>query len=110
MIFTYNYDLSITFAVTALLALATTWSQVQRQGGDPASSLQGPLGVQGASSVQGGARTAGFSMAFLFSRQFSARLLWSAGSIALLALAVMIRIVNQRNTTVAVRNFYGACG
>ncbi len=67
ILFRFNYDLPITFFVTALLALAVTW------------------------------RT-----------HWNQRLLWSAGSAAMLALVLMVRIAYEHNTTVAVRNFYAS--
>ncbi len=67
LIFRYNYDLPITFFVTALLALAATWRG-----------------------------------------NWSQRLLWLAGSAAMLALVIMVRIAFEHDTTVAVRNFYGS--
>ncbi len=67
LIFSFNYDLAITFFITALLALAVTWA--------------------------GG---------------WSQRLLWSVASVALLFLTVLVHIAYQRDTTVAVRNFYGS--
>jgi hypothetical protein len=67
LVFTYNYDLPITFFVTALLALAVTWS-------------------------------AGWNQ----------RLLWSVASIMLLVLVFWVHIAWQRDTTMAVRNFYGS--
>ena len=66
-IFRFNYDLPITFLITALLALAVTWRI-----------------------------------------HWSQRLLWIAASAAMFAVVVMVRIAYQHNTTVAVRNFYGA--
>lgn len=67
MIFRFNYDLPITFLVTALLALAATWNA-----------------------------------------HWSQRLLWSAASIAMVAVVVMVVIAYRHDTIVAVRNFYGA--
>lgn len=67
LVFTFNYDLPLTFLVTALLALAATW----RSG-------------------------------------WSQRLLWTAGSAAMLALVIMVRMAYQHDTTVAVRNFYAS--
>lgn len=67
MIFRFNYDLPITFLVTALLALAATWHT-----------------------------------------HWSQRLLWSAASIAMLGVVVMVGIAYRRDTILAVRNFYGA--
>jgi hypothetical protein len=66
MIFSFNYDLSLSFFATALLALAVTW----------------PSGWQH-------------------------RLLWSTASILMLSLVFVLHSAYQRNTPVAVRNFYG---
>jgi spermidine synthase len=67
LIFRFNYDLALSFLVTALLALAVTWR-------------------------------AGWAQ----------RLLWTTASGLMLALAVMLHIAFERNTPVAVRNFYGS--
>jgi spermidine synthase len=67
LIFSFNYDLALTFFVTALLALAATWSSGWAQ-----------------------------------------RLLWGTASALLLALVVMLHVAYQRNTPLAVRNFYGS--
>jgi predicted O-methyltransferase YrrM len=67
LIFSFNYDLALTFFVTALLALAATWSSGWGQ-----------------------------------------RLLWTTASALLLALVVMLHAAYQRNTPLAVRNFYGS--
>jgi spermidine synthase len=67
LIFSFNYDLAITFFVTALLALAVTWS--------------------------GG---------------WTQRLLWGTASILLFALIFMLHTAFERNTPLAVRNFYGS--
>jgi spermidine synthase len=67
LIFRFNYDLALTFLVTALLALAATW--------------------------RGG---------------WSQRLLWSVASVLMAVLVFWIHIANERDTTVAVRNFYGS--
>ena len=67
LLFSFNYDLAVTFFVTAVLALAVTWA--------------------------GG---------------WSQRLLWSVASISMLVLVFWIHIAFQRNTTVAIRNFYGS--
>ena len=67
LLFDFNYDLAITFFITALLALAATWRSGWPQ-----------------------------------------RLLWSAASIMLLVLTIWIHIAYQRQTLVAVRNFYGS--
>ena len=66
LVFRFNYDLSVTFCVTALLALAVTWSS-----------------------------------------GWSQRLLWSVASVLMAMLVFWIHVANQRETTVAVRNFYG---
>jgi spermidine synthase len=67
LIFSFNYDLALTFFVTALLALAVTWSSGWAQ-----------------------------------------RLLWATASVLFLALIVMLHVAYQRNTPLAVRNFYGS--
>jgi hypothetical protein len=67
LIFSFNYDIAITFFVTALLALAVVWQSDWRQ-----------------------------------------RLLWSTASVLLLALVVMLHIAYQRDTPLAVRNFYAS--
>ena len=67
LIFRFNYDLSLTFFVTAFLALAVTW-------------MDG----------------------------WSQRLLWSVASVMMAMLVFWIYTANQRNTMVAVRNFYAA--
>jgi hypothetical protein len=67
LIFSFNYDLAITFFVTALLALMVTWSSGWAQ-----------------------------------------RLLWATASVLLLALVLMLHVAYQRNTPLAIRNFYGS--
>jgi hypothetical protein len=67
LLFSFNYDVALTFAFTAMLALAATWNV-----------------------------------------HWGQRLLWSAASVLMLVLVALLHIVYQRNTTVAVRNFYGA--
>lgn len=67
LIFSFNYDIALTFLVTALLALAVTWN--------------------------GG---------------WAQRLLWCTASILLLVLVFMLHTAYQRNTPLAVRNFYGS--
>jgi hypothetical protein len=67
LLFRFNNDLAMTFLVTALLALAVTWS--------------------------GG---------------WSQRLLWSVASVLMMVLVVWVQIASLRDTTVAVRNFYGS--
>ena len=67
LIFSFNYDLALSFLATALLALAVTWS--------------------------GG---------------WTQRLLWSVSSILLIVLVFMIHTAYQRNTPLAIRNFYGS--
>ena len=65
-LFRFNYDIAITFFVTALLALAC-WGR------------------------------SGWAL----------RLLWSAASIMMLLLVIWLHVASQRDTLVAVRNFYG---
>jgi spermidine synthase len=67
LVFSFNYDLALTFFVTALLALAVTWS-----GGWPM------------------------------------RVLWGTASVLLFSLVFMLHIAYQRNTPLAMRNFYGS--
>ena len=67
LIFSFNYDLALTFFVTALLALAATWSSGWAQ-----------------------------------------RLLWATASVLLLAMVIMLHAAYQRNTPLALRNFYGS--
>jgi SAM-dependent methyltransferase len=65
--FRFNYDLPLTFFVTALLALAVTW-------------------------VTG----------------WSQRLLWLVASAAMLIMVFLVHTAYQRDTTIAIRNFYGS--
>jgi spermidine synthase len=67
LLFSFNYDLALTFFATALLALAVMWSSGWAQ-----------------------------------------RMLWSTASILLLVLVVMLHVAYQRNTPLAIRNFYGS--
>jgi predicted O-methyltransferase YrrM len=67
LLFRFNYDLPLTFVVTALLALAALWTS-----------------------------------------NWGQRLLWSAVSIMMLLLVFWLHVAYQRDTLVAVRNFYGA--
>ncbi len=67
LVLSFNYDLALTFFVTALLAIAVTWSSGWTQ-----------------------------------------RMLWSTASVLLLVLVVMLHVAYQRNTPLAVRNFYGS--
>jgi hypothetical protein len=67
LIFSFNYDLALSFLATALLALAVTWA--------------------------GG---------------WTQRLLWSVSGILLVVLVFMIHTAYQRNTPLAIRNFYGS--
>jgi hypothetical protein len=67
LIFRFNFDIAITFLVTALLALAATW----RDG-------------------------------------WNNRLIWVACSIMMGVLVGWLHIASQRDTVVAVRNFYGS--
>jgi SAM-dependent methyltransferase len=67
MLFRFNFDLAISFFLTAVLALAVTWFD-------------------------------GWGL----------RLLWSAASVLLFVLVLMIHTAYMRDTPVAVRNFYGA--
>ena len=52
--------------------------------------------------------TAAVALADAWPRGWSQRLLWSAGTAALLALLIMLRIAYARNTLLEERNFYGA--
>jgi spermidine synthase len=67
LLFRFNYDLALSFFVTALLAIAVTWFD-------------------------------GWGL----------RLLWTTAGVLLLVLVLLIHTAYQRNTPVAVRNFYGA--
>ncbi len=67
ILFRFNYDLVLTFFVTASLALAVTWKH-----------------------------------------GWSQRLLWSVATVLMAVLVFWIHIANERETTVAVRNFYGS--
>jgi spermidine synthase len=67
LVFSFNYDLALTFFVTSLLALAVTWSS-----------------------------------------GWAHRLLWATASVLLLTLVFMIHVAYQRNTPLAIRNFYGS--
>jgi hypothetical protein len=67
LVFSFNYDLAISFAVTALLALAATWSS-----------------------------------------NWGQRLLWLVASVMMMLLVFWLHVAYQRDTTVAVRNFYAA--
>jgi hypothetical protein len=67
MLFSFNYDLSLSFCITALLALAVLWR----------------LG-------------------------WEHRLLWATSSILMFVLVFLLRTAYERNTPVAVRNFYGS--
>jgi spermidine synthase len=67
LLFSFNYDLAISFFITAVLALAVLWST-----------------------------------------GWAPRLLWITASVLLLMLAFFLRIAFQRDTPVAVRNFYGS--
>jgi len=66
-LFLYNYDLALTFLVTAALALVVTWS--------------------------GG---------------WAQRLVWATACILLCVLVGMLYVGYQRNTLIAIRNFYGS--
>jgi hypothetical protein len=67
LVFAFNYDLPLTFLVTALLALAVTWASGWPQ-----------------------------------------RLLWTTASVLLMVLVGMLHVAYQRNTPMAMRNFYGS--
>jgi len=67
LVFSFNYDLALTFFITALLVLAVTWSSGWAQ-----------------------------------------RLLWTTASFLLLVLVFMLHVAYQRNTPLAMRNFYGS--
>jgi hypothetical protein len=67
LVFSFNYDISITFMVTALLALAVNWREGWNQ-----------------------------------------RLVWSVAAAAMFALIFMIHRAFERDTTLAVRNFYAS--
>lgn len=67
IVFRFNYDLAISFFITALLALAVSWFN-----------------------------------------GWGIRLLWITANVLLLGLVLLIHASYQRDTPVAVRNFYGA--
>jgi len=67
MIFSFNYDVAISFCVTAMLGAAALWQT-----------------------------------------GWSQRLVWLSASVLMLTLVVLIHIAAQRDTPVAVRNFYGS--
>jgi hypothetical protein len=67
LVFSFNYDIAITFLVTAILALAVMWESGWMQ-----------------------------------------RLLWSTASVLLMVLVMMLHIAYQRDTPLAVRNFYAS--
>jgi spermidine synthase len=67
MLFSFNYDLALSFCVTALLALAALWRSGWEQ-----------------------------------------RLIWTTSSVLMLVLVFLLHRAYQRNTPVAVRNFYGS--
>jgi SAM-dependent methyltransferase len=67
LLFRFNYDLAISFFVTAVLAVAVTWFN-----------------------------------------GWGIRLLWTTACVLLLVLCILIHTAYERNTPVAVRNFYGA--
>ncbi len=73
LVFRFNYDLAISFFVTALLAACVLWNS------------DGPAPVR-----------------------WGIRLLWSAASVMMLVLVFMMNFAYERNTPVAVRNFYGS--
>jgi SAM-dependent methyltransferase len=52
--------------------------------------------------------TALLALAVTWNSGWSQRMLWSVASVMLLVLLIMVHIAYQRETTVAVRNFYGA--
>jgi len=67
MIFSFNYDLALSFCVTAVLALVALWSSSWEQ-----------------------------------------RLIWTTSSVLMLVLVFLLHRAYQRNTPVAIRNFYGS--
>jgi spermidine synthase len=67
LIFSFNYDLAISFCVTAVLALAALWSSGWEQ-----------------------------------------RLVWTTSSVLMLVLVFLLHRAYERNTPVAIRNFYGS--
>ncbi len=67
LLFRFNFDLPLTFFVTALLGLVATWSS-----------------------------------------NWGQRLLWATASVLMLVLVFLMNTAYQRNTPVAVRNFYGS--
>jgi hypothetical protein len=83
LIFRFNFDLALAFFVTALLGLAVSWTN-------------------GPSNTQSNGQPAGRS------NIWGQRLLWITATALLLVLTFMMNTAYQRNTPVAVRNFYGA--
>jgi predicted O-methyltransferase YrrM len=73
LIFRFNYDLAISFFVTALLAACVLWNSA------------GPKPVR-----------------------WGIRLLWTSASGMMLVLVFFLNVAYQRDTPVAVRNFYGS--
>jgi SAM-dependent methyltransferase len=94
LLFSFNYDLALTFVVTALLALAVVWLG----GIKPSSPLQ-PARSPILRAVQTAPQLVG---------AWAARLVWCAAVVMLLLLTCWLRIAYHRGTLVAVRNFYAA--
>jgi SAM-dependent methyltransferase len=94
LLFSFNYDLAITFVVTALLALAVVWL-----GGIKPSSPLDPARSPILRAVQ---------TAPLLLSAWAARLVWCAAVVMLLLLTCWLHIAYHRGTLVAVRNFYAA--
>jgi SAM-dependent methyltransferase len=94
LLFSFNYDLAITFVITALLALAAVWL-----GGIKLSSPLEPARSPIFRAVQ---------TAPLLVAAWAARLVWCAAVVMLLLLTCWLHIAYHRGTLVAVRNFYAA--
>jgi hypothetical protein len=94
LLFSFNYDLAITFVVTALLALAVVWLGGLRPW-RPLEPARSPI----LRAVQ---------TAPLFLGAWAARLVWCAAVAMLLLLTCWLNIAYHRGTLVAVRNFYAA--
>jgi SAM-dependent methyltransferase len=94
LLFSFNYDLAITFVVTALLALAVVWLGGVKPS-TPLEPARSPL-LRVVQTVP------------LFLAAWAARLVWCAAVVMLLLLTCWLHIAYHRGTLVAVRNFYAA--
>jgi SAM-dependent methyltransferase len=94
LLFSFNYDLAITFVVTALLALAVVWLGGIKSW-RPLEPARSPI-LRAVQTVP------------LFLGAWAARLVWCAAVGMLLLLTFWLNIAYHRGTLVAVRNFYAA--